>query len=96
MTDVNLSVKLIEYAIKDDYDKAIIVSGDTDLVPAITTIRENFSNKKVGISLTPGRHNNTLINASDFVEEMKKSYLDRCLLSNPFVFADGTTLSNPY
>jgi len=33
-TDVNIAVKLIDLAINDGFDKVLVISGDTDLVPA--------------------------------------------------------------
>ncbi len=34
-TDVNIAIRLFELAAQDRYDNAIIVSGDTDLIPAV-------------------------------------------------------------
>jgi len=38
-TDVNLALKIFEDAFFDNYDRAIIISGDSDIIPAIATIR---------------------------------------------------------
>ena len=35
-TDVNIAVHLFADAQKNNYDKAVIVSGDSDLIPAMT------------------------------------------------------------
>jgi uncharacterized LabA/DUF88 family protein len=38
-TDVNLALKIFEDAFFDNYDRAIIISGDSDIIPVIATIR---------------------------------------------------------
>lgn len=96
MSDVNLSIYLLEMAIHNDYEKAIIVSADTDIKPAVLSVKRNFPFKKIGVSLPIGRHNNVLVNACDFVEEMKKSVLDSCLLPDQYILKDSTVLNNPY
>ena len=45
--DVKLAADLIIGAMDDKYDSAILVSSDTDLVPAIDIVRHRFK-KKVG------------------------------------------------
>ena len=39
-TDVNLALQLFEDAIKDNYDKAILLSRDTDFIPAIDRVKK--------------------------------------------------------
>ena len=39
-TDVNIALKIFEDWIYDNYDKAIIVSWDSDIIPAIRRINE--------------------------------------------------------
>ena len=41
-TDVNIAVKILEYASKEQYDKFYIVSGDSDLMPAIKSAKKNY------------------------------------------------------
>ncbi|PIZ48960.1 hypothetical protein COY29_02730 [Candidatus Woesebacteria bacterium CG_4_10_14_0_2_um_filter_39_14] len=38
--DVKLAVDILDFAYQDKYDTAIIVSSDTDLIPAISRVRE--------------------------------------------------------
>jgi uncharacterized LabA/DUF88 family protein len=45
--DVKLAVDVMVGAIDDKYDLAIIVSSDTDLVPAIDWVRSRYKNKKI-------------------------------------------------
>ncbi len=46
-TDVNIAIKLFELAIQDKYDKALIISGDSDLIPSIKAVKSTFPHKGV-------------------------------------------------
>jgi len=47
-TDVNIAIYLIKEDYENNFDTAILVANDTDLVPAIDMVKETFPNKKVG------------------------------------------------
>lgn len=57
MTDVNIATHMIMDAYKDKYDMALLISGDSDLVPPIKEIHSNFKNKRVMLAFPPKRHN---------------------------------------
>jgi uncharacterized LabA/DUF88 family protein len=40
LTDVNIAVDMVMMALRDEYDTAILISGDGDLVPAINAVKE--------------------------------------------------------
>lgn len=48
-TDVNIAVRMLDDAYQDHCDRLILVSGDSDLVPAVATVRERFPQKKVTV-----------------------------------------------
>lgn len=60
MTDVNIATHLLVDAYKDKYDMAMLISGDSDLVPPIKAVHENFLKKRVFVAFPPKRHNNTV------------------------------------
>lgn len=60
MTDVNIATQMIIDAYKDNYDMAMLVSGDSDLVPPMKAIHENFNNKRVFVAFPPKRHNSSV------------------------------------
>jgi uncharacterized LabA/DUF88 family protein len=47
MTDVNIATRMLRDAVEDKLDTAFLMSGDSDLVPAIKTLRELFPAKAV-------------------------------------------------
>jgi uncharacterized LabA/DUF88 family protein len=65
-TDVNIAVHLFKLAVSNSYDTAIIVSGDSDLIPAITAVRLAFPSKRVGLALPMGMRSEALKHAVDF------------------------------
>lgn len=54
-TDVNIAVYMLDDAYQDVCDQFVLVSGDSDLVPAIKMIRSRFPNKKVTVYV-PASH----------------------------------------
>jgi len=64
MTDVNIATHIIIDAFHDKYDTAILISGDSDLVPPIKAVHQNFPNKVVSVFFPPNRHNNTVAGAA--------------------------------
>jgi len=60
MTDVNIATQIIIDAYKDNYDMAMLISGDSDLVPPIKAVHENFKNKRVFVAFPPKRHNKSI------------------------------------
>ena len=57
MTDVNIATQMMIDAYQDRYDMAMLISGDSDLVPPIKAIHELFKHKRVFVAFPPKRHN---------------------------------------
>jgi uncharacterized LabA/DUF88 family protein len=54
-TDVNIAVKLVDLAYQNAFDKVLLISGDTDLIPAINLVRHRFPGKEVIAVLPIGK-----------------------------------------
>jgi uncharacterized LabA/DUF88 family protein len=74
MTDVNIATSIIIDAYKNKYDIAMLISGDTDLIPPIREVHSIFKDKRVLIAFPPKRHNKVLAIAAkgSFVIGRKK------------------------
>lgn len=57
MTDVNIAVEMLKDAMEDKFDMAMLISGDSDLVPPILAIHEKFPQKRVFVAFPPNRSN---------------------------------------
>ena len=55
-TDVNLSVRMMGDCLMDQTDVVILVSADSDLIPPIDFIFNNFPNKKVKVYFPPANY----------------------------------------
>ena len=60
MSDVNIATQLIVDAFQDKYDTAMLISGDSDLVPPIRSVHFLFNEKRVFVAFPPCRHNQTV------------------------------------
>ncbi len=77
-TDVNIALKILGDAIDDLYDKALIVSADSDLIPAIQSVHKYKPEKQVGIMFPIGRNNYDLRQKADFRIKMSQRLLQVC------------------
>ena len=73
-TDVNIAVHLLRDAFIGAYDRAILITGDTDIIPAIAAVQKNCL-KQVGVILPFGRRSEELKNRCDFYHRMKLKHL---------------------
>lgn len=94
-TDVNIALRLFELAVQDRYDKAIIISGDTDLIPAVKTVQKTFPSKKIGVVIPIGRASEDLKQQVDFHHKMKLEHLISSRFGDPMTLADGSLLRCP-
>lgn len=74
-TDVNIAIKLFQTAIADLYDTALIVSGDSDLIPAIEAVKQTFPDKRVTVVIPIGRRAEALKHAAHAHMKMKVKHL---------------------
>ena len=73
-SDVNLATHLLCDGFEDNYEVAVVVSNDSDLLEAIRYVRESLK-KKVGL-LNPHRHPSAVLLAnSDFYKPIRKGVL---------------------
>lgn len=94
-TDVNIALRLFELAVQDKYDKAIIISGDTDLIPAVKVVQRTFPAKKIGVMIPIGRASEDLKQQTDFHHRMKLQHLISSRFDDQIVLTDGSTLDCP-
>ena len=89
-TDVNIALNLIDLAYQDAYDRAILVTNDSDQVPTIHRVLERFPNKKVTILIPPcTRECNELIRTASAKAKITIEHLERSLLPEVVTDASG-------
>lgn len=94
-TDVNIALHLFQAAVADLYDKAVLISGDTDLIPALNAVRALYPAKRMGVVIPIGRASQDLKNQADFHFKMKEIHLQSAQFPDPLILRDGTPLAKP-
>ncbi len=86
-TDVNIAIRMLDLAHQDKFDKAILVSGDTDLIPVIKLIRNRWPKKEIIAVLPIGRRQNGLEmrQACNSEIKMNESHLQRSLMGEQVI-----------
>jgi uncharacterized LabA/DUF88 family protein len=95
MTDVNIAVELMKDAYNDNFDKAFLVSADSDLISPVRTIRELFPNKKVIVIFPPGRSSKQLKKFADGYFTIGHGKLAVSQFPNNITKVDGYILERP-
>ena len=94
-TDVNIAIKLFQTAIIDSWDSALIISGDSDLIPAIEAVKKSFPSKQIGVIIPIGRRAEELKIVADFHRKMKIKHLQSSQFPEEIVLSGGGTIKKP-
>jgi hypothetical protein len=54
-TDVHIAARVVVDACEDRFDRAILITADSDLVPAITIVKARFPRKEIFVAAPPKR-----------------------------------------
>ena len=80
-------------AYTDKFDTALLISGDTDIVPPIAKVHELFPGKRIVVAFPPGRFNHELKQVADAHVFIRRSSLTE--LPEQVTKRDGYVLSRP-
>jgi uncharacterized LabA/DUF88 family protein len=94
-TDVNIAIQLLEGAISDRFDTAILVSGDSDLIPSVNAVKSTFPAKHVGVVIPIGRRAEELKTVCDFHMRMKEKHLRVSQFPDEIDVGDDEKLRRP-
>lgn len=94
-TDVAIGVKLMELLHLNECDTVFLVSGDTDLKPAILTALRIFPEKGVGVIFPYGRKNKALTVVVKTTFKIKKERYLEHQFPNPYVLSSGEAIPKP-
>jgi uncharacterized LabA/DUF88 family protein len=94
-TDVNIAMTLYEQAYADTYDTAIIISGDSDLIPVIQAIKRGFPHKTIGVLIPPNSRAKLLKQRAHFYRKIGDMQLSTSQLPDSLTLADGSQIYCP-
>ena len=94
-TDVNIAIYLLEQAFLKHYDKAIIISGDSDLIPAIRAVRRLDASKEIRVVVPIGMNSIAIKKEANIAMRMKEEHLKTSLLPAFVSLPNGGSVSSP-
>jgi len=94
-TDVAVAVKLMELFLLNACDTVVLVTGDTDLAPAIRTAKVRWPEKKVWALFPFGRHNAELKAIAHGHIKIKANAYLKSQIPNPIKISDAELLWKP-
>lgn len=90
-TDTNLVIQLVQEAHQDRFDKAIIITADSDMVPAIHMVLNTFPHKQILVCTPPDRHKIAReLRSTVQTQRMKLRHLTNNLLPQTVYRQDGS------
>lgn len=93
-TDVNIALHLLKLAYDNEYDVAMVLSGDSDLVPAIKEVKKRFK-KEVFLVIPPQAKAENLKLNSDRHIKLKKRHLESNQLPEEIVLKSKDIILKP-
>jgi len=94
-TDVAIASKMFEVLFNDECDSVVLITGDTDLAPAVKTAKHVFSYKDIIFAFPYKRKSDELAKiASSSFKIHKRNYIQH-QFPDPLTLSDGTIISKP-
>ena len=94
-TDVNIAIHLLTNAYKDNYDKAVLISGDSDIIPAVQAVKQAFPEKEISLVIPVGGKAHELAQVIGSSVRMKEVHLRTSQLPNTVTLKNGVILQRP-
>ena len=94
-TDVAIAASMMAAFATNVCDMAVLVTGDTDMAPAIRAARAAFPEKRIGVLFPYGRSNEELRCLADVHRRTTQKQCLTFQLPDPYVTTDGRTIAKP-
>ena len=94
-TDVSIALKLIEVFMTNECDAAVLITGDTDLAPAVKMARNFFPDKHVSFAFPAFRKNKELSRLCPESTNINPKQYTNCQFPDPYTLKDGSTIEKP-
>ncbi len=94
-TDVAIASTIFEILFNDEADNIVIMSGDTDIAPAVRTAKSLFPEKLIGFAFPYERKNKELATISDFSFTISKEQYRKYQFPDPYVLKSDRKINKP-
>lgn len=95
MTDVTIATEMLVDTYSDRYDKAFLITADSDLSAPLNAIRSLFPEKKIIVLFPPARVSKQLMKLASGYEYISQDKLSKSLFDDPYLKPDGYELKKP-
>ena len=95
MTDTAIAVNFVADAFLGRFDKAILVGGDTDIVPAVEAVRQHFPEKIVQVWFPPARLNDEVGAVCNQSNTINGEHLKAARMPPSIATQHGTIIDRP-
>jgi len=94
-TDVNMAIYLLRGAFLNEYENAMILSADSDLVPVVKEIKNLFPDKEICIIIPPFRKAELLKKCANRTIKLKENHLKQHQLPLSINCKNGDVITKP-
>ncbi len=94
-TDVNIATQMTADAFLDNFDDAILITRDSDLVPPVEMIKKHCTNKKIALAIAPGSISNELKQKVNYSFYMNKRIFRLSQLPEEVKKSNGYLIRKP-
>lgn len=94
-TDVAISVKLLDLCLTDACDSIVLVTGDTDIAPAVRTVQQLCPHKDVRFAFPYHRKNKELNKLAPQSFTIRKEQYTKHQFADPYQLPDGKYIRKP-
>lgn len=95
-TDVNIALHAYRLAAEPGTEQIVFVSGDTDLIPAVRMIKQDFPHVVVGAVFPHRRDTREFAREVHFHHKTSTDVLDRFILPTIMTKPNGKTITCPH
>lgn len=94
-TDVAMSVKLVELCLNDHCDTVVLMTGDTDIAPAVRMVQKLCPTKLLLFAFPYKRKNKELLHLAPRSFSINKDQYRKFQLPNPCITSAGKRIHKP-
>jgi uncharacterized LabA/DUF88 family protein len=94
-TDVNIAVELVTDAVYRNFDVAILISGDSDLTPALMRARQFAKGSIFMVAYPPNRISNELGRAANYSFMIGRAKFNKSLFPDTVQTGAGQSVTRP-
>lgn len=95
MTDSAIATHLVADAFLNAFDTAILVGGDTDIVPAIKMVKRHFPTKRLEAWFPPRRKNQYVADCCDDAQSISGAHLEPAQMPDRIEIQEGVSVTRP-